>query len=200
MPSPSAGAAWSPCPPGPPGLSGEAEAAAFDRLPPPSEREVERVAHLVLMQLLPALVEGDLASFGAALTEVQRVTGAWFASQQGGVFAPGPSAALVRRMAEWGAAGVGQSSWGPAVYGLVGSEAEGAGARGARARICWEAAGRFSRGDLPAREPGSGGPNRSESVIDSSFCTVYTGPSKPPAGEHLAVTRNRTNLQAVLAQ
>jgi len=108
-------------PDGAPGLSGEAEAAAFERLPPPPEREVERVAHLVLMQLLPALVEGELESFGAALTEVQRVTGAWFAPQQGGVFAPGPSALLVRRMAEWGAAGVGQSSWGPAVYGIVGS-------------------------------------------------------------------------------
>jgi beta-ribofuranosylaminobenzene 5'-phosphate synthase len=109
-------------PTGAPGLSGEAEAAAFERLPPPPEREVERVAHLVLMQLLPALVEDDLAGFGAALTEIQRVTGAWFAPQQGGIFAPGPSAALVQRMGEWGAAGVGQSSWGPAVYGLVGSE------------------------------------------------------------------------------
>ena len=112
-------------PDGAPGLSGEAEAAAFERLPPPPEREVERVAHLVLMQLLPALVEADLPSFGAALTEVQRVTGAWFATQQGGVFAPGPSATLVRRLAEWGAAGVGQSSWGPAVYGLVASAEEG---------------------------------------------------------------------------
>jgi beta-RFAP synthase len=112
-------------PAGPPGLSGDAEAAAFERLPPPSEREVERVAHLVLMQLLPALVEDDLGSFGAALTEVQRITGGWFASQQGGVFAPGPSATLVRRMAEWGARGVGQSSWGPAVYGLMGSALEG---------------------------------------------------------------------------
>ena len=74
------------------------------------------------MQLLPALVERDLASFGAALTEIQRVTGAWFAPQQGGVFAPGPSETLVRRLAEWGAAGVGQSSWGPAVYGLAESE------------------------------------------------------------------------------
>src|SRR5436309_130866 len=102
------------------GPDGE-RAAAFERLQPPPEREVERVAHLVLMQLLPALVEGDLASFGAALTEVQRVTGAWFAPQQGGVFAPGPTATLIRRMADWGAAGVGQSSWGPAAYGLVGS-------------------------------------------------------------------------------
>lgn len=106
-----------------PGLSGEAEATAFERLSPPSERDVERVAHLVLMQLLPALVEADLVSFGAALTEVQRITGGWFAEQQGGIFAPGPSEQLVRRMAEWGAAGVGQSSWGPAVYGLVESEA-----------------------------------------------------------------------------
>lgn len=112
-------------PDGAPGLSGDAEAAAFERLPPPAEREVELVAHLVLMQLLPALVEADLPSFGAALTEVQRVTGAWFASQQGGIFAPGPSETLVRRMAEWGAAGVGQSSWGPAVYGLVESETAG---------------------------------------------------------------------------
>lgn len=112
-------------PAGPPGLSGDAEAAAFERLPPPSERDVERVAHLVLMQLLPALVDDDLGSFGAALTEVQRVTGGWFASQQGGIFAPGPSATLVRRMGEWGAQGVGQSSWGPAVYGVVRNETEG---------------------------------------------------------------------------
>jgi beta-ribofuranosylaminobenzene 5'-phosphate synthase len=107
---------------GSPGLSGEAEAAAFEHLPPPPEPEVERVAHLVLMQLLPALAEADLPGFGAALTEVQRITGAWFAPAQGGVFAPGASETLVRRLAEWGAAGVGQSSWGPAVYGLSGSE------------------------------------------------------------------------------
>lgn len=120
-------------PPGSPGLSGEAEAAAFAQLPPPPEREVERVSHLVLMQLLPALVQGDLGSFGAALSEIQRLTGAWFAPQQGGVFAPGPGEALIRRLAEWGAAGVGQSSWGPAVYGLV-DGAEGGAALAARCR------------------------------------------------------------------
>jgi beta-ribofuranosylaminobenzene 5'-phosphate synthase len=132
-------------PDGVPGLSGDAEAAAFDRLPPPAEGEVERVAHLVLMQLLPALVEADLASFGAALTEIQRITGAWFSSEQGGAFAPGPSEALVRRMAEWGAAGVGQSSWGPAVYGLVPSEVEGR-ALAARAAGFLGTAGRVFQG------------------------------------------------------
>jgi beta-ribofuranosylaminobenzene 5'-phosphate synthase len=108
-------------PHGPRGLSGEAEAKAFDELPPPPDAEVERVSHLVLMQLLPALVEGDLASFGEALSAVQRITGAWFAAQQGGIFVPGPTERLVSELAAGGAAGVGQSSWGPAVYGLVDS-------------------------------------------------------------------------------
>jgi len=105
------------------GVSGDAEASAFARLPAPPAREVERVAHLVLMQLLPALADGELAPFGAALTEVQRVTGRWFAGEQGGAFAPGASVALVERMLAWGAAGVGQSSWGPAVYGIVDGDA-----------------------------------------------------------------------------
>ncbi|MFL5402980.1 MAG: beta-ribofuranosylaminobenzene 5'-phosphate synthase family protein [Gemmatimonadales bacterium] len=108
------------------GLSGDAEARAFEELPSPPEGDVERVAHLVLMQLLPALVEADLPSFGQALSEIQRITGSWFAGQQGGVFAPGDTERLVSAMAGWGAAGVGQSSWGPAAYGLVeGAQAAG---------------------------------------------------------------------------
>ena len=75
--------------------------------------DVHHVSHLVLMTLLPALADGDLEQFGRALTEVQEVTGQWFASAQGGTFASGPSRALVRQLAEWGATGVGQSSWGP---------------------------------------------------------------------------------------
>jgi beta-ribofuranosylaminobenzene 5'-phosphate synthase len=106
-------------PPAAPGLSGEAEADAFRRLPTPGVRDVERVAHLVLMRLLPALVERELEAFGSALSEIQRITGAWFAEAQGGVFVPGPSAALIGRLADAGAAGVGQSSWGPTVYAIV---------------------------------------------------------------------------------
>ena len=105
------------------GTSGTSEDDAFARLPLPAERDVERVAHLVLMALLPALADGDLSAFGAALTEIQEITGRWFAAVQGSTFAPGPSETLVRRMAEWGAAGVGQSSWGPTVYGIVEGDA-----------------------------------------------------------------------------
>jgi beta-RFAP synthase len=108
-----------------PGVSGSAEAKAFADLPSPPEREIERVAHRVLMAILPAVVEDDVTTFGSALSEIQAMTGRWFAPAQGGTFARGPSGELVRRMTEWGAAGVGQSSWGPAVYGIVAGEDSG---------------------------------------------------------------------------
>jgi beta-ribofuranosylaminobenzene 5'-phosphate synthase len=104
------------------GMNGHAEEAAFAQLPPPQAEDAERLAHTVLMALLPALVEADLPTFGSALTAIQAINGRWFAPVQGGTFAPGPSEELVRRMAELGAAGVGQSSWGPTVYGIVEGE------------------------------------------------------------------------------
>ncbi len=107
------------------GLSGPAELDAFDALPPPPEREVERVAHLVLMSLLPALAEADLPAFGETLTAIQAITGRWWAPVQGGTFAAGPTETLVKAMAGWGAMGVGQSSWGPSVYGIVDGEEAG---------------------------------------------------------------------------
>ena len=144
------------------GLSGDAEARAFSELPPPPDREVERVSHLVLMQLLPALVEADLPSFGQALSEVQRITGSWFAQQQGGVFAPGQTEQLVARMAEWGAAGVGQSSWGPAAYGLVESAEAGSELAGLVGRVMG-ATGSVFQGRFAARgaqvRRGSSGPH-----------------------------------------
>ena len=103
-------------------ISGTAEAEAFAGVPPPPATEAERVAHIVMMGLLPALAEGDLATFGASLSAIQRITGAWFAPVQGGTFAPGATEDLIRRMTEWGAVGVGQSSWGPAVYGIIEGE------------------------------------------------------------------------------
>jgi beta-ribofuranosylaminobenzene 5'-phosphate synthase len=106
-------------PDGPPGISGADETDAFARLPKPSEHDVEHVSHLVLMVLLPALADQDLEQFGRALTEIQEVTGRWFATAQGGTFASGRTRALVHQLVDGGAAGVGQSSWGPAVYGIV---------------------------------------------------------------------------------
>jgi beta-ribofuranosylaminobenzene 5'-phosphate synthase len=106
-----------------PGLSGGAEEAAFGQLAPAPERSAV-IAQLVLTALLPALVEAELEEFGAALTRIQQLVGDSFAAAQGGRFHPraGP---LVEALLRFGAAGAGQSSWGPTVYGVVGSEAAG---------------------------------------------------------------------------
>jgi beta-RFAP synthase len=108
-----------------PGLSGVAEEEAFRRLVPAPERSAV-IAQLVLTSLLPALVERELEEFGAALTRIQQLVGDSFATVQGGRFHP-RSGALVEALLRFGAAGAGQSSWGPAVYGVVGSEAAGRG-------------------------------------------------------------------------
>src|SRR5207237_9319129 len=96
-----------------PAISGADEAEALAKLPPPPDREVEQIAHLVLMGLLPALADGDLAAFGRALTALQPTTGRWFAPVQCGAFAPVPREHLVRRMDARGAAGLGQTARGP---------------------------------------------------------------------------------------
>ncbi|MGA2926935.1 MAG: beta-ribofuranosylaminobenzene 5'-phosphate synthase family protein [Solirubrobacteraceae bacterium] len=114
------------------GLSGNAEERFFGRL---SERPTAepRVARLLLTALLPGLLTGDIVEFGEALNEVQREVGSLFAAQQGGVFHP-RAAPLVDALHAFGVAAVGQSSWGPAVYGIVDSP-ERAGEVAARLRV-----------------------------------------------------------------
>jgi len=66
----------------------------------------------------------ELEEFGTALTRIQQLVGDSFASAQGGRFHP-RAGARVDALLRLGAAGAGQSSWGPTVYGVVGSEAAG---------------------------------------------------------------------------
>ena len=96
-------------------VSGAREESAFAKLRSGAQGEVDAIAGLVLMRLLPAVVERDRMAFGTALTELQERVGAWFAPAQGGPYHPA-SAPIVRALRGDGAAGGGQSSWGPAVY------------------------------------------------------------------------------------
>jgi beta-ribofuranosylaminobenzene 5'-phosphate synthase len=84
---------------------------------------VEKISRLLLMKMLPALVEKDIASFGQALTGIQCMIGDCFAPVQGGRYATPLLEKVVGFLLEKGAAGAGQSSWGPAVYGLVDGKA-----------------------------------------------------------------------------
>jgi predicted sugar kinase len=77
------------------------------------------MCQLTLMKLLPALVDHDIESFGSALTQLQVTVGDYFAGVQGGTFSSSAAASGIAFMKEHGAYGVGQSSWGPTIYGLV---------------------------------------------------------------------------------
>jgi len=106
------------------GLHGEAEREAFRRLPVFPEDRAAHLCRLVLMTALPALAERDIARFGAAITEMQRIMGDYFAPAQGGRFlSPRVTEALAWLEAN-DASGVGQSSWGPTGFALLGSAAE----------------------------------------------------------------------------
>jgi len=104
------------------GLAGDAEGRAFRRLSARHTGGTGRLSRTILMQMLPALVERDPAAFGQSLTTIQRIVGSWFRPVQGGTFASPLGARIARAMARAGALGVGQSSWGPTVYGLATDE------------------------------------------------------------------------------
>jgi beta-ribofuranosylaminobenzene 5'-phosphate synthase len=99
------------------GLSGDAEQRFFDQLRERPAGEPS-VARLLLTAVLPGLVTGDIDEFGVALSEIQREIGSMFAVQQGGVFHP-RAAPVVEALHALGVGAVGQSSWGPTVYGIV---------------------------------------------------------------------------------
>jgi beta-RFAP synthase len=99
------------------GVSGDPEERFFGQLRESAAAE-PRVSRLLLTALLPGLLSGDIDEFGAALTQIQREMGSLFAAQQGGVFHP-RAAPLVDALLALGVGAVGQSSWGPSVYGIV---------------------------------------------------------------------------------
>jgi beta-ribofuranosylaminobenzene 5'-phosphate synthase len=101
------------------GFSGEKESGAFLKLPVAPSGLVAKISWVLLMKMLPALVESDIANFGQALTSIQCMVGDCFASAQGGRFAAPLLEKLVGFLLDRGAAGAGQSSWGPTIYGLV---------------------------------------------------------------------------------
>jgi beta-RFAP synthase len=107
------------------GLHGEDEIEAFRALPEFPEAVSAQLCRLVLMQALPALHERDLEGFGGAIAELQRVIGDYFAPVQGGRRFTSPNVAEVLAWLEHeGVTCVGQSSWGPTGFAILGTETE----------------------------------------------------------------------------
>jgi len=79
----------------------------------------DEVAAALVRGLLPAVADGNRRDAGAAIAEIERLNGSWYADAQGGVFRP-PAGELVEALrASPAVDAAGQSSWGPTVYGLT---------------------------------------------------------------------------------
>ncbi|WP_435154913.1 beta-ribofuranosylaminobenzene 5'-phosphate synthase family protein [Haladaptatus sp. DFWS20] len=103
-----------------PGRSGDDEdesmRSVVERADPTIANDISTV---LLRRALPAIVGDDPERFGDAVAEIGRLNGAWYADEQGGVYRP-PVGELVTEMEDSPAIfGAGQSSWGPAVYGVT---------------------------------------------------------------------------------
>ncbi len=103
------------------GLHGGSEVEAFACLTenPAILSATETLCRLVLLGLLPALIEHDVDAFGESLYEFNRRVGEAFAPVQGDVYASPQIAELVAFVRSQNIRGVGQSSWGPAVFAVV---------------------------------------------------------------------------------
>ncbi len=101
------------------GLHGRLEVEAFNALPVFPAEVTARLCHLLLMQALPALAEGDIKGFGAVITELQNAVGDHFAPAQGGRFTSPEVAAAIGWLEAQGAVGIGQTSWGPTGFCLL---------------------------------------------------------------------------------
>ena len=95
------------------GLSGADEIAAFGSLPVMSEATTGRLCQMVLMNLLPALAQGNFDEFASALFEYGRLVGEYFEPIQGGVFASEQVSELAERLSDLGLPLPVQTSWGP---------------------------------------------------------------------------------------
>ena len=104
------------------GLSNSEEDHAFQKLSKMPSEDVGQICRLIMLKLLPALVEYDIEAFGEALTKIQVLTGNHFAQAQGGTYSSPAAEECIAFMKKIGSYGVGQSSWGPALYAVVKKE------------------------------------------------------------------------------
>jgi beta-RFAP synthase len=106
------------------GLSGAAEAAAFQNLQAMPLSTTGELSRLVLLEILPALSEKSFSAFAAALHEYGAIVGDYFSEIQGGRYAHPAMRELIRWLRERNVVGTGQTSWGPTIFAFFENDTE----------------------------------------------------------------------------
>lgn len=97
------------------GVSGKKEVNIFQKYCPIPLSEVQKLSHLILMKMMPAILEKDIYSFGDALNQIQS-TG--FKKREMDLQNKLIEETLTS-MREAGAAGAGMSSFGPTLFAVT---------------------------------------------------------------------------------
>lgn len=95
------------------GLSGNAESDAFRKLAGMSDSVTDRLCRIIVMQLVPAFRGSRFEEAAQALGEYGQLAGDYFAEIQGGLFTHPQMRELATMLADAGAPGLAQTSWGP---------------------------------------------------------------------------------------
>lgn len=93
------------------GASSKKEVNIFREKCPIPLQEVEKLSHIILMQMLPALAEEDIVTFGKSINSIQEIG---FKKRE--VELQPVSRELMEALRDGGAYGTGMSSFGPTVY------------------------------------------------------------------------------------
>lgn len=101
------------------GRSGEEEDRTITNLPPVSPEVTQQFEMLVINEIIPAVEANDFDNFAQSIYHFGCLAGNCFAEAQGGTFYSPATASLVAWLREIGFLGVGQSSWGPAVFAIT---------------------------------------------------------------------------------
>ena len=99
------------------GKFGDDERCAFDRSVPDPKTRLELLA-CINSELLPGLAASDFHRFSHALGKYCARCGEMFAPHQGGLYGSSFTEMAAAHLSEAGITGMGQSSWGPTIFGL----------------------------------------------------------------------------------
>jgi len=97
------------------GAHGQNEVNIFQKKCPIPLNQVEKISHLILMKILPAIFEKSIEAFGEGLTLLQSLGFKKYEVELQPKIIP----KLMDEFLKLGAVGTGMSSFGPATYGLI---------------------------------------------------------------------------------
>jgi beta-ribofuranosylaminobenzene 5'-phosphate synthase len=103
----------------PEGASGLTEIEERPAMTKPERHPDQEILYGSLLSLIHSLKKKDFTLFTNSVEKIQQLTGKYFSKYQGDIYCCEVSKLLAEELKSLGAGGVGQSSWGPLVYGFV---------------------------------------------------------------------------------